>query len=103
MGSSRLLHKVDANVFMATDAQNGWVFTPTRFTMTRDMNLDGKVDSYNFPGIDGDRYYWHNFAMPRHSGGKSLNFLMGDGSVRPYLLVEFCANVDGIWGTFDRP
>jgi prepilin-type N-terminal cleavage/methylation domain-containing protein/prepilin-type processing-associated H-X9-DG protein len=103
MGSSRKLHNVKPNVFMATDAQNGWVMTPTRFTMTRDMNQDGKIDSYNFPGIDSDRYYWYNFAMPRHSGGKSLNFLLGDGSCRPYTLVEFCVNTDGLWGTFDRP
>jgi len=104
MGASRLLHKVRNNVFLTTDANGAWVFDPNRFTMTRDMNHDNQPDSYNFPGIDGPGgdYYYYNSSFPQHSNGKALNFLFSDGSVRPYTLIEFCENKDGIWGTFDR-
>jgi prepilin-type processing-associated H-X9-DG protein len=81
--------------------------SPTIFTMTFDVNRDGKVDSFNvgaalFYGPDGD-YYWYNCAWPRHSSERILNFLFADGSVRPFTLLEFCANAEQIWGSFDRP
>ena len=87
------LDRVSSNVYMMADARINAIFTPNTGGRTMDTDQDGDGIDDSYSSASGARY---NRFQPRHNRGG--NFLLVDGSVRWYSLLDFIANKDGIWG-----
>ena len=86
-GVKRLNGSLDPRAFIIGDAQGGFVYTPTLWTITRDFDNDGINDSNHIPygGLDF-----------RHDG--RANFFLVDGSIEQMTSAQWGKNENNIWG-----
>ncbi len=82
--------QLSENTWLLADGLAWFVYCPTYWLLTDDLDGDGLLDTSNLSGVD-----FNGAAANRHNNG--ANYLFFDGHVEYITMKDWENNVDGIW------